>query len=50
MAKAKSFAVIGIGQFGRSVVEEQIDLGMDVVAIDKDEAAIKKVSNILIHS
>ncbi|MBE6133094.1 MAG: TrkA family potassium uptake protein [Erysipelotrichaceae bacterium] len=47
MAKAKSFAVIGIGQFGRSVVEELIDLGMDVVAIDKDESAIKKVSNIL---
>ena len=47
MAKAKSFAVIGMGQFGRSVVEELIDLGMDVVAIDKDEAAIKKVSNIL---
>ena len=47
MAKAKSFAVIGIGQLGRSVVEELIDLGMDVVAIDKDEAAIKKVSNIL---
>lgn len=47
MAKAKSFAVIGIGQFGRSVVEELIDLGMDVVAIDKDETAIKKVSNIL---
>ena len=47
MAKAKSFAVIGIGQFGRSVVEELIDLGMDVVAIDKDEQAIKKISNIL---
>ena len=47
MAKAKSFAVIGIGQFGGSVVEELIDLGMDVVAIDKDESAIKKVSNIL---
>lgn len=47
MAKAKSFAVIGIGQFGRSVVEELIDLGMDVVAIDKDESAIKKVANIL---
>jgi len=47
MAKAKSFAVIGIGQFGRSVVEELIDLGMDVVAIDKDEQAIKRISNIL---
>lgn len=47
MAKAKSFAVIGIGQFGRSVVEELIDLGMDVVAIDKNEQAIKRISNIL---
>jgi len=47
MAKAKSFAVIGIGQFGRSVVEELIDLGMDVVAIDKDEQAIKRIANIL---
>lgn len=47
MAKTKTFAVIGIGQFGRSVVEELIDLGMDVIAIDKDESAIKKVSNIL---
>ena len=47
MAKAKTFAVIGIGQFGRSVVEELIDLGMDVVAIDKDEAAIKRIANIL---
>lgn len=47
MAKSKTFAVIGIGQFGRSVVEELIDLGMDVIAVDKDEAAIKKVSSIL---
>ena len=47
MAKSKSFAVIGIGQFGRSVVEELVDLGMDVIAIDKDENAIKRISDIL---
>ena len=33
MAK-KSFAVIGLGQFGISVVEELVDNVMDVIAID----------------
>ncbi len=47
MAKTKTFAVIGIGQFGRSIVEELVDLGMDVIAIDRDEDSIKKISNIL---
>ena len=46
MAK-KSFAVIGIGQFGISVVEELVGNGMDVIAIDSDEEAVKKVSSIL---
>ena len=47
MAKTKTFAVIGIGQFGRSIVEELVGLGMDVIAIDQNEEAIKKVSSIL---
>jgi trk system potassium uptake protein TrkA len=38
MAK-KSFAVIGLGQFGRAVVDELLDNGMDVIAIDKDPYA-----------
>ena len=46
MAK-KSFAVIGLGQFGISVVEELVGNGMDVIAIDSDEEAVKKVSSIL---
>ena len=46
MAK-KSFAVIGLGQFGISVVEELVGNGMDVIAIDSDEEAVKKVSAIL---
>lgn len=46
MAK-KSFAVIGLGQFGISVVEELVGIGMDVIAIDSDEEAVKKVSSIL---
>ena len=46
MAK-KSFAVIGLGQFGISVVEELVGNGMDVIAIDTEEEAVKKVSSIL---
>lgn len=41
--KEKSFAVIGLGQFGRSVVNELIDNGMDVIAIDTDEETAKEV-------
>ena len=43
MAK-KSFAVIGLGQFGRAIVEELLDNGMDVIAIDHSAEAINKVS------
>ena len=46
MAK-KSFAVIGLGQFGRSIVEELIDNGRDVIAIDYDKEAVKRISGIL---
>lgn len=44
MAK-KSFAVIGLGQFGLSVVNELIDNGVDVIAIDNNEDAVKKISS-----
>ena len=43
MAK-KSFAVIGLGQFGRAIVDELIDNGMDVIAIDNSDDAINKIS------
>lgn len=46
MAK-KSFAVIGLGQFGISIVEELVGNGMDVIAIDSDEEAVKKISSLL---
>ena len=42
MAK-KSFAVIGLGQFGISVVEELVENGMDVIAIDNNEEIAKEV-------
>ena len=46
MAK-KSFAVIGLGQFGKAVVDELLENGMDVIAIDTSEEAINKVSKYL---
>ena len=46
MAK-KSFAVIGLGQFGRSIVEELVENGRDVIAIDSDKEAVIKMSGIL---
>ncbi len=45
MAK-KSFAVIGLGQFGRAIVEELVDNGADVIAIDTDEEVVKKVASL----
>ena len=46
MAK-KSFAVIGLGQLGTAVVEELVDNGMDVIAIDQDEENVKNIAPIL---
>ena len=40
----KSFAVIGLGQFGRSVVKELVDNGMDVIAIDINEEVANEVA------
>lgn len=47
MGNKKTFAVIGLGQFGSAVVEELVGLGMDVIAIDVDEENVKKTSEIL---
>lgn len=40
----KSFAVIGLGQFGRSVVKELVDNKMDVIAIDSNEEVANAVA------
>ncbi len=49
MAK-KSFAVIGMGRFGQSVVEELIKKDVDVLVIDKDPEVIAKMSKIATHA
>ncbi|KFZ27105.1 MAG: Ktr system potassium uptake protein A [Candidatus Izimaplasma bacterium HR2] len=49
MAK-KSFAVIGMGRFGQSVVTELINKDSDVLVIDKDPERIAKMSKIATHA
>jgi len=46
----KSFAVIGMGRFGQSVVEELIRKDVDVLVIDKDPERISKMSQIATHA
>jgi len=46
----KSFAVIGMGRFGRSVVEELIKRDADVLVIDRDAERIAKMSKIATHA
>lgn len=40
----KSYAVIGLGQFGRAIIEELVENGMDVIGIDNNEESVKEVS------
>lgn len=41
----KTFVVIGLGRFGETVVKKLFEMGHEVLAIDKDERAIQKISN-----
>ncbi|MBR0295117.1 MAG: TrkA family potassium uptake protein [Bacilli bacterium] len=47
MAKKISVAVLGLGQFGRAIVEELVNNGMDVIAIDTDEDAVRRIAPLL---
>ena len=46
----KSYAVIGMGRFGESVVEELIKRQADVLVIDNDPERIAKMSKIATHA
>lgn len=46
MAK-KLIAVIGLGQFGKAIVEELVENGNDVLAIDSDPERVASIKNIL---
>lgn len=40
----KSYAIFGLGEFGRSVAEELMTAGADVMAIDKDEDLVSDIA------
>ncbi|MBQ8183588.1 MAG: TrkA family potassium uptake protein [Clostridia bacterium] len=46
----KSFLIIGAGRFGKHLSEKLIDLGNDVVAVDKNAEKIEQLNNILTDS
>ncbi len=41
------FVVIGLGRFGKSVVERLAELGQDVIGIDIDEDKVKDVAEVI---
>jgi len=40
----KSFAVIGLGQFGLAITTELAGIGADVIAIDREEESVRKAA------
>ncbi|MEW9700735.1 TrkA family potassium uptake protein [Paenibacillus sp. SI8] len=44
------YAVIGLGRFGASISRELINLGHEVLGIDKDEEAVDELSSELTHA
>lgn len=46
----KQFAVIGLGRFGGSIVRELMDLGAEVMAIDRNEERVNEFSTIATHT
>lgn len=41
----KSFAVFGLGSFGGTIIKEFHEMGVEVIAVDKDEAKVNEYMN-----
>lgn len=48
--KNKNFAIIGLGRFGTSIAETLSEYDVDVMACDKDLAALNAVSDLVTHA
>lgn len=48
--KKSQFVIIGLGRFGSSLGRELVQLGHEVLGIDKDEEAVQDMSNVLTHA
>lgn len=48
--KTKQFVIIGLGRFGSSLARELIELGYEVLGVDKDEEVVQEMSDVLTHA
>lgn len=48
--EASQFAIIGLGRFGSSIGRELINLGHEVLGIDRDEETVDEMSHVLTHA
>lgn len=48
--KARSFLVIGVGRFGSAIASTLYEVGHEVVAVDRSEAAVEDVMNHVTHA
>lgn len=48
--KRKSFAVIGLGRFGRAVALTLAETGADVLVVDKEEQRVQELANDVTHA
>ncbi|GGG75564.1 potassium channel family protein [Paenibacillus radicis (ex Gao et al. 2016)] len=48
--KNKQFVIVGLGRFGSSLGRELIQLGHEVLGIDKDEEAVQEMCDVLTHA
>lgn len=48
--KKKQFVIVGLGRFGSSLGRELIELGHEVLGIDKDEEAVQEMSGLLTYT
>lgn len=44
------FVIIGLGRFGSSLGTELINLGYEVLGVDRDEEKVQELSNVLTHT
>ncbi len=49
LAEIDSVVVIGLGRFGRSLAQELVGLGTEVLGIDADDKTVQEMSSVLTH-
>lgn len=50
MAKKDSYAVIGLGQFGSAICQALVEVGQEVLAIDKNEEVVDEYTDMVMQA